>query len=153
MRQTARTAEQSQSIMSCSQKAIVWLIGVTSDCSETTSNDTVNHGPRSTKSQCANAQIPPKHTICRELKTDSVWPVLGVLPFHMVYRCLGCGKTYGHKTGLNNHRRACDKWNNVNRVAKHKRRRLEGPNMGLNQGVAQPDDLSIEASIWLLLCT
>jgi hypothetical protein len=52
----------------------------------------------------------------------------------MLYQCLGCGKTYGHKTGLNNHRRACDRWKNLDRVAKHKRRRLEMQNLGAESG-------------------
>ena len=80
----------------------------------------------------------------------------------MVYDCLGCGKSYNHKTGLSNHRRACIKWKTVDRLAKHrdKRRRLEvqndmRPNSGLSSempGPAQLDesDLTTEVRINLL---
>jgi len=49
----------------------------------------------------------------------------------MDYWCIGCGKMYGHKTGLNNHWHTCHKWNNLDRVAKHKKKRLEMQSMGL----------------------
>lgn len=83
----------------------------------------------------------------------------------MTYKCLGCGRTFGHKTGLNNHRRVCVEWKNLDGVAKHreKRRRLEmqnlGPNLGHNlpvpseaPGLSQQNDLSLEVRISLLLC-
>lgn len=81
----------------------------------------------------------------------------------MTFRCIGCGKTYGHKTGLSNHWRVCDKWKNFD-----KKRRLEmqtlGPNLGHNlqvpsetpqtpgPGPVQPNDLSFEVRKSLLLC-
>ena len=73
--------------------------------------------------------------------------------------------TFGHKTGLSNHRRVCVKWKNVDGVAKHreKRRRLEmqtlGPNSNHNlpvpskaPGLSQQNGLSLEVRISLLLC-
>jgi hypothetical protein len=83
----------------------------------------------------------------------------------MTFRCLGCGNTYGHKTGLSNHRRACDEWKNFDGLAKYKKRRLEmqtlGPNLGHNlqvpsetpgPGPAQLNGLSLEVRKSLLLC-
>ncbi len=52
----------------------------------------------------------------------------------LCYRRLGCGRCFGHKTGLNNHRRACDKWKNFDGVAKYKRRRMEIQNMRPDSG-------------------
>lgn len=52
---------------------------------------------------------------------------------------MGCGNSYGHKTGLNNHRRHCNLWHSVDRVSKHreKKRRLE---MDLDIDLQTPPD-------------
>ena len=79
------------------------------------------------------------------------------------YRCLGCGNSYGHKTGLLNHRHVCIKWKNLDGIAKHKKIKLEldkqkalalagttesGPGRtsldSETPGPAQPDDLLTE---------
>jgi hypothetical protein len=70
-----------------------------------------------------------------------------------MYRCLGCGRLFGHKTGLNNHRRVCDKWDKLDRVEKHKKKRLEMlemQNMGPDPGPAQPNDLLTKVSNFCL---
>ncbi|KAI0250792.1 hypothetical protein BJV78DRAFT_1217003 [Lactifluus subvellereus] len=43
----------------------------------------------------------------------------------MTFACIGCGRSFGHKTGLSNHRRVCTRWKNFDAITiqKMKRRR------------------------------
>jgi len=74
---------------------------------------------------------------------------------NMSYRCLGCGNSYEHKTGLSNHWRSCTEWKDLDGVADYKRRRLakqtweqnSGQNLQIlpdSPGPAQPGELSVE---------
>jgi len=43
----------------------------------------------------------------------------------MTHKCIGCKRTFPHKTGLSNHRRVCTAWKNYDTVTVQKKRRLE----------------------------
>lgn len=64
----------------------------------------------------------------------------------MDYECIGCGSTYEHKTGLNNHRRYCYKYKEFDGWARRKRRRLDQESQVPLEasGSAQPNDLVLE---------
>jgi hypothetical protein len=43
----------------------------------------------------------------------------------MTFRCIGCNRTFSHKTGLSNHWRGCNEWKDYDSVTLQKKRRLE----------------------------
>lgn len=43
----------------------------------------------------------------------------------MTFKCIGCKRTFDHKSGLSNHRRVCLRWKNYDNVTMQKKRRIE----------------------------
>jgi hypothetical protein len=73
----------------------------------------------------------------------------------MDHRCIACGKSYGHRIGLTNHRRACVRWKEYDGLAKYKKRRLEVQLEDLQTpiettGPMQEEDSTVEVHTYLL---